>query len=418
MPKLKLSRLALMTTLVSLAVLGSVVGASANSRRAHGADFKIMIISGFNTFSNANPEILQGALGAAAAINKAGGLPGGRMITVTPCGTQNSVTGDAACARQAVDQGYDNVIHRSSFGAGGSPILKAAGIPEIGMVPTLTGDYIRNGNIFPVTTTSQALFVAAIAYELKTDKTLKKWAAVGVQNSGSDLTLKQTKLLATKNGRTFVGAFELPIVASPDMLPTAQALAQLAPDAVVCSCPVGYHVALDAAWNSLGFFPKVYISNTPTLTPDLLSQFVKLPALVIGGSDVPPVSATSSPLVKAFLADMTAAGLAGDPLNLDAVSEIGWLDVRAIGQLAALLPKGTTATKELLIKQIAKVTTAHPINLYNTIMWAPGSLGPAAVPNNPNGLAFANRFDPATKQYVLASPTPIDAWKYLGIARK
>jgi ABC-type branched-subunit amino acid transport system substrate-binding protein len=395
-----------------------VVGASAGRQRQQGADFKIMIISGFNTFSNANPEILQGALGAAAAINKAGGLPGGRMITVTPCGTQNSVTGDAACARQAVDQGFDDVIHRSSFGAGGSPILHAAGIPEIGMIPTLTGDYVQNGTTFPIVTTSQALFVAGMAYELKNDKSLKKWAAVGVQNSGSDLTVKQTKLLSTKAGRKFVGGFELPIVASPDMLPTAQKLSQLAPDAIVCSCPVGYHVALDAAFNSLGFFPKVYISNTPTLTPALLSQFVKLYPLIIGGSDLPPSSSPSNPMVKAFLADMKAANLDSDPLNLDAVSEDGWLDVRGIGKLAATLSKGTVATKEALIAAAMKATKKHPINLYNTIQWTPGTRGPAAVPNDANGLAFVNRFDTSSKQYVLAAPKAFDAWAFLGIARK
>ena len=36
--------------------------------------------------------------------------------------------------------------------------------------------------------------VAAMAYATK-DKSLKKWAAVGVQNSGSDLTVKQTAIV-------------------------------------------------------------------------------------------------------------------------------------------------------------------------------------------------------------------------------
>ena len=239
------------------------------------------------------------------------------------------MTGDADCARQAVAGGYNDVIHRSSFAAGGSPILKAAGIPEIGMVPTLTNDYIRNGNIFPVTTTSQALFVAAMIQAAK-DKTLKKWAAVGVQNSGSDLTVKQTAIVAKKFGRTYVGGFEGPITATPDMLPTAQKLASLQADTVICSCPVPTHVALNAAFNQIGYIPKVYVTNAPTATPAVIGQFVKPYSLIIGGSDVPVATDTKSPLAKAFLADINAAGLQNDPNNLDAVSEVGWLDVWAI----------------------------------------------------------------------------------------
>jgi ABC-type branched-subunit amino acid transport system substrate-binding protein len=414
--KLNVSRAAPIALMIAVAVaLSAVVGASGQLKSAKDNQFKIMIISGFNTFSNANPEILAGAQAAAAAINKTGGIRG-MTVVVDSCGHQNSVTGDADCARQAIAGGYADVIHRSSFAGGGSPLLKAAGIPEIGMIPTLTGDYIRNGNIFPVVTTSQALFVAAMIQAAK-DKTLKKWAAVGVQNSGSDLTVKQTAIVARKFGRQYVGGFEGPITATPDMLPTAQKIASLQADTVICSCPVPTHVALDAAFNQIGYFPKVYVTNAPTATPAVIGQFVKPYGTIIGGSDVPVASDTSSPLVKAFLANMNAAGLAGDPTNLDAVSEDGWLDVWAVAKLAATMPKGTVPTPANLIKQALKTTAKNPINLFGVIKWAPGTRGPAAVPNNSNGAAFVNQYDPTTQTYKALSEAPIDVWKFLGIAR-
>ena len=284
------------------------------------------------------------------------------------------------------------------------------------MLPTLTNDYIRNGNIFPVVTTSQSLFIAAEIQAAK-DKSLKRWAAVGVQNSGSDLTVKQTAIVAKRFGRHFVGGFEGTDHCHTGHAPDGAEAGFASGRHAICSCPVPTHVALDAAFNQIGYFPKVYVANAPTLTPAVISQFVRPYDTMIGGSDLPVATDTKSPVAKAFVADVTAAGLANDPNNLDAVSEEGWLDVWALKKLADTLPKGTPVTNASMIKQALKTTTKNPINLFGVVKWSPGTPGPAAVPNDSNGFAFLNTFDASSKTYLPDSETPVDVWKFLGIAR-
>jgi ABC-type branched-subunit amino acid transport system substrate-binding protein len=188
------TRFTILLVVALLVACAAVVSASARPSAAAGPDFKMMIVSGFGgVASNANPEILQGAQAAADRINKAGGLKG-RKIVLTGCSTQNSTTGDASCARKAVDEDYENVIWRSSFAAGSYKITASAGIPSIGNVGTLTGDYTPK-LAFPILQTSQNDYIAGMAMAAQ-DKSLKKWAAIGLQNSGSALTVNQTRTWA------------------------------------------------------------------------------------------------------------------------------------------------------------------------------------------------------------------------------
>ena len=123
--KLNVSRAAPLAFLIAVTVaLSLVVGADGQLKSSKAGTFKIMIISGFNTFSNANPEILVRRPGGGCGDQQAG-RHRRQQVQVDPCGHQNTVTGDADCARQAVSGGYNDVIHRSSFAAGGSPLLKA-----------------------------------------------------------------------------------------------------------------------------------------------------------------------------------------------------------------------------------------------------------------------------------------------------
>ena len=46
------------------------------------------------------------------------------------------------------------------------------------------------------------------------------------------------------------------------------------------------HIALNAAFNQIGFLPKVYATNAPTATPAVIKQFVKPYPIIYGGADV------------------------------------------------------------------------------------------------------------------------------------
>jgi ABC-type branched-subunit amino acid transport system substrate-binding protein len=395
--------------MLAAVVVALVTAVSAGANQKAGADFKMMIISGFGgVASNANPEILQGAQAAADRINKAGGL-NGRKITLTGCSTQNSTTGDASCARQAVDGGYENVMWRSSFAAGSYKITGTAGIPSIGNNLTLTGDYTPKLS-FPVVETSQNDFIAGMAEAAK-DPSLKKWAAIGLQNSGSALTVNQTRTIAQKYGREYVGGNLAQVLPVPDYLPIVQKLIGLNPDVVVASLSVPQHIAWHAAMQQLGWHPKLIVTNTATVTSDVIKQFADGGSFpMIGGSGTPDATVPNpkNKLITAFRNDIKSSGLDTNPVNYSAASMYGWLAVDALGKLAKQI-KGEV-NKTTLIAAVKKVTKKHPIDFYGAISWAPGSPGPAAVPQDRVGIGIAHKWTDG--RWVPAGT--YDTWKVLG----
>jgi ABC-type branched-subunit amino acid transport system substrate-binding protein len=394
----------LATVLVSL-----VTAVSAGANQKAGPDFKMMIISGFGgVASNANPEILQGAQAAADRINNAGGLKG-RKITLTGCSTQNSTTGDASCARKAVDEGYENVIWRSSFAAGSYKITATAGIPSIGNALTLTGDYTPKYS-FPILETSQNDFIAGMAEAAK-DPSLKRWAAIGLQNSGSALTVNQTRTIAQKYGREYVGGNLAQVLPVPDYLPIVQKLIGFNPDVVVASLSVPQHIAWHAAMTQLGWHPKLIVTNTATVTAQVIAQFPDKGSFpMVGGSGTPDATIENpkNKLVTAFRKDITASGLDKDPVNFSAASMAGWLAVDALGKLSKQI--SGTVDKTTLIAAVKKVTKKKPMDFYGALSWQPGSPGPAAVPRDRSGVGVAHKF--VDGRWVPGST--YDTWKVLG----
>jgi len=78
------------------------------------------------------PDALAGTEAAAAAINKAGGIKG-QKIVVSSCNTNSNANGAAACARQAVSEGATAVLgYLGTQSALIFPILQQANIPVIG----------------------------------------------------------------------------------------------------------------------------------------------------------------------------------------------------------------------------------------------------------------------------------------------
>ena len=399
------------TLVAALAAIPSA-GAQRTATKAAGADFKMMIISGFGgVSSNANPEILKGAQAAADRINKQGGLRG-RKITLEGCSTQNSTSGDASCARKAVDQGFENVIWRSSFAAGSYKITRAAGIPSIGTIGTLTGDYTPKLSFPVIEATSSNDFVGALALAAKDPKN-KVWAGLGVQNSGSALGVNQARTLARKYKRKYAGGILTPVLPVPDFQPIVQKLKGWNPDVVLCSCPVPHHIAWHAAMVQLGWHPRVIVTNTGTVTDAVISQFAdggKFP--MIGGAGTPDATVPNrkNKLITAFRKDIAASGLSKDSVNYSSSSMAGWLAVDALGKLSKRI-KGTV-NKRTLIAAARKVKKTHPIDMYRAFKWAPGSPGPAAVPRFRAGTSYAHTWDAGAKRWVFKRA--FDSWKILG----
>jgi ABC-type branched-subunit amino acid transport system substrate-binding protein len=405
------SRFSIRLSVAAVVALAAVASASARPNVTAGPDFKMMLVSGFGgVASNANPEILQGAQAAADRINKAGGLKG-RKIVLTGCSTQNSTTGDAACARKAVDDGYENIIWRSSFAAGSYKITGAAGIPSIGNVGTLTGDYTPK-LAFPILQTSQNDYIAGMALAAQ-DKSLKRWAAIGLQNSGSALTVNQTRTIAKKYGREYVGGILSVVLPVPDYLPIVQRLIGMNPDVVVASLSVPQLIAWHGAMTQLGWHPKMIVGNTGTNTAGVIAQYADkgtFPQIGGGGSPDASIPVPGNKLITAFRRDIAASGLDKDAVNYSAASMYGWVAVDALAKLATII-KGDV-NKTSLVAAARSVKKSKPIDFYGVFKWAPGSPGPAAVPRFRNGTGWAHKWDPQANRWV--ADRAYDTWKILG----
>ncbi len=121
-------------TVVALAlVVGAVPVAASAAAKPTGDPVKVMVIYE-KSAGVASPEIPDGAIAAAKALNKKKGI-GGRPVKVLTCDTNNDPNTAAECGRKAVDAGVVALVgvltpHSASF----MPLMEQNKIPSIGVV--------------------------------------------------------------------------------------------------------------------------------------------------------------------------------------------------------------------------------------------------------------------------------------------
>jgi len=64
---------------------------------------------------------------------------------------------------------------------------------------------------------------------------------------------------------------------------------------------------------------------------------------------------------------------------------------------------------------LAAARKAKSIDIFGLVNWKPGVKGPAAFPNDPNGIGFICKA--VNGKWVLQTAKPYDVWGLLGIAR-
>lgn len=96
-----------------------------------------------------SPELVDGAIAAAEAVNRAGGL-GGRPIEVVPCDTKTDPNEAAGCGRRAVDEGVVSLVGSLTPLAGSfMPTLAENKIPSVGNLPVTPDDFTSPAS-FPI----------------------------------------------------------------------------------------------------------------------------------------------------------------------------------------------------------------------------------------------------------------------------
>jgi ABC-type branched-subunit amino acid transport system substrate-binding protein len=132
---------------VATAAASSASEVSASGQPA-GPPLKLMSVFE-GTGPSASPEVPEGAIAAAKAINAHGGIKG-RPVQVIPCDTQNDPNTAAACGRQAVAQGVVAMVgDLTDYGNEFMPLLAQHKIPSIGLEPSTSADFTSPSS-FPI----------------------------------------------------------------------------------------------------------------------------------------------------------------------------------------------------------------------------------------------------------------------------
>jgi branched-chain amino acid transport system substrate-binding protein len=142
-------RLALLALALSLTALaGSARVESATAATPSGAPLKLMIVYE-STGPSASPEISEGAIAAAHAINASGGIKG-RPVQIIRCDTKANPNVATECGRKAVSEGVVAMVgNLTIFSNRFMPLLVQHKIPSIGLEPATATDFTSNAS-FPI----------------------------------------------------------------------------------------------------------------------------------------------------------------------------------------------------------------------------------------------------------------------------
>jgi ABC-type branched-subunit amino acid transport system substrate-binding protein len=394
--------------LAVLAVVGVIGTLAATASEASGsvsaAPYKILIITGIKTLVQNQEEAIAGATAAAQAINKAGGLKG-RQVEIDSCNNQGTATGTIDCARQAAQGSYDDVMEYHGFTSASKPILDQANITRIGTTNVVGPDFFDRYDV-DLGPPPNAYYSAPGIYLIK-NQHKKRFAIVSLDIAAGLSIAQGIRAGLTAAGGKYVGTIPIPLTQT-DLLPTVQQLKNLNHDivAVVANGPVV--TSLMTARQQLGL--SALVAGSATAIPS--TAYGSMPGggsgLYVGQALPPSTDARFAP----FRSQLAAAGLAGNPVNLDSVSAKAWLSTWAIARLCATIKTGSCTSQTLL----AQTRKAKNINLFNILKWSPSAKGPAAYPYQTVGTAYV--LEAANGALTLASKTPVDYYATLGIKPK
>ena len=120
---------------------GVVLSASAATvAKPGGAPLTLMVVYE-GSGPTASPEVAEGAIAAANAINASGGIKG-RPVEIITCDTKNDPNVAAECGRKAVSEGIVAMVgNLTLYGSQFMPLMAKHKIASIGLEPTTAADF-------------------------------------------------------------------------------------------------------------------------------------------------------------------------------------------------------------------------------------------------------------------------------------
>lgn len=321
---------------------------------------------------------MEGVVKAAArAVNAAGGWAGDK-INVIYCDEQANATQSTACANEFVSDHVVAVTGILLFDTTFDPILKAAGIPLVGLTgpdPISTG--VGDNLVYPTDAGSVYSYEVALAYEAHKGLKLSAEAEDVPQVSGL-LQLLDAVYAQAQPGGAFANTVLVPPTATDFSPIVASAEANGANGSFVFLGAPGTTAFMQAAETASAPF-SVYIMPDD-FTSTEISAFSGDNALidkgVFGGAYPPP--AANTPGMKMYRAELAAEVKAGDSSaklsNMDVNTMPPYLAVHGIAE-ALKADKAKTVTAATITAALNK---AKNLNMFGIIPpWTPSKPAPS-----------------------------------------
>jgi ABC-type branched-subunit amino acid transport system substrate-binding protein len=366
-----------------------------------GETVKVGIIGPFDTvaFGNPQPEIRAGAQAAADAINKRGGIKGGKLEVVA-CDDGYDPNKAAECGRKMVEEGVVAVVGSQTvtYPAFG-PILKKAGIPNIGSLPMQREDF-QDLNNYPIATGGVGLFAGDVVAAKMAGK--KSVYMIGLSQSGGEAQAQMVEGIAKGAGIEFKGYGALPSDSS-DLTPAVRAAEKTGAEVVIAALDKVSTRQFLVAVQSVG--AKFTVAHSPeVMVPETLKAAPEAVEGMLLASPFPPYQDESFPGLKQYNEEMDARLELGDEAAAEDNRQTvlaTWVGFRAFEELTKLI-EGDQVTPQAL-QEVLK--SAKDIDLGVGVVWSP------SVRNNPafKALSYTSGYMSTVKdgEIVLMHKEPV-----------
>jgi ABC-type branched-subunit amino acid transport system substrate-binding protein len=293
------------------------------------------------------PEAATGALAAAQAINKAGGIDG-HPINVIQCNDQLNPSTALTCVRKAAQ---DHVLAMVGgidlFTAELWPVLKAEGIPWVGL-DVISADQATNPMSYPMTGGVVTGFYQAGRQAV--EKGGKRVVIIKNENPQATFVADTVASGVASAGGTVAGQV-VSAIGNPDPTPAAHEALAKHPDAIACACNTGDGARILKAVRQAGFSGAFTAGYATFLATDV-QTLGALGDNTYTPNDIPDAS---DPKASQFFSQMHAY----DPTApTNDISAGAWL---ATYTLAQVLKGQSSLTSATLIHQL---NTAPSIDTY------------------------------------------------------
>jgi ABC-type branched-subunit amino acid transport system substrate-binding protein len=365
------STLIVLALILALGAAGASGTSAATAAKPTGAPLKLMAVYE-STGPSASPEISEGAIAAAKAINAKGGIKG-RPVQIIRCDTKADPNVATGCGRTAVSQGVVAMVgNLTIFSNRFMPLLARHKIPSIGLEPATGTDFTSPAS-FPIGGGAPVQFAGL--------------GAALAEAGAKKIVLARQDIPEAAAVAPFVNAglkrFHLKMrdlavpVGAPDMAPYAAAALSGGTDGIVVTQAdqdaVNFVLAVRQA------DPKVKIAlNATSLTAVNKALGRNADGIIENGATTTALKNTAE---RQYEKDAKAAGYT----NLTAYSLASYASVRLVQRIANGLPKTTAPAVFNVLRRSTNLETGFTPPLQFT------KGGVAGLPRVFNACLFAFR---------------------------